>query len=178
MDHLLPLDLEKIGQPREYRLYYDGKGGYRGAERGHLHLTAVRRSKSGARDDFDLEVFPYAETAVLELPKRNVLIVKQTGLGVPAGDQFNLFSSANGRLYRVQFLDGPRSEPIIFGEHYSAGSPAKISFLDGGRVIKTINAWPLGDKIHFKRYEWDGANFRLTTSFDCKLGKCPDVTKD
>ena len=176
MEQNLSLDLEKSGHKLDYKLSWDGKDADIIDPRGHLHLRRSGQSAADTGDDFDLGVFPRAIATYYELPGRNIVVIQQTGLGAPAGDQFHVFSSANGILYRVQFLDGGKSEPIIFGEHYSAGSPAAISFLKGGAIIKTLNAWPLEDNaIHFKEYEWDGANYKLKKASICAYNHCPDI---
>jgi hypothetical protein len=169
----LSLDLEKTGNKTTFILRWSGTR-KSNPPIGHLYLERARKVPVTVIDSFDLGYIPSPETITLELPKRNVLLVIARGTNPTAGQVFHAFSSSGGLLYRVQLIDGETSEPLVFAEHYSAGSPSLIKFMDSGRTVRTLTTVdPETLTRRITDYSWDGVGYRRSTSFECVGDKCP-----
>jgi|SRR3990172_9102964 len=170
---VLSLDLSKNGKNEDYLMYWDGAD--KMDEKGRLHLRKARQFGVDTVDDFDIGFRPNVEAFLFELPKRNVLVIHQFGLGPPGGDTYHAFSSMNGELYRVPFIDENMAIPIVFTEHYSLGNPAAIRFLENGAKIRTLVSTGKGMERRVTEYAWDGSSYRKQKSLTCNDPDCPDL---
>lgn len=172
------LDFEKTGYPVELQVSWSSPKNVK--EDGRLSLKKVRQFGVDTADQFDLGFRPSLESRYFELPGRSVLFIRQHGVGSPGGDTIHAFSSIAGTVHRVSLIDERTARPLIFTEHYSAGSPAALRILEDGKRLRTLvspDSFEGNPIRQIDDYSWDGSAYRRTKTMQCREPDCPEFAE-
>ena len=175
----LSLDLKKDGDREELLIFFEKFPGTDSSSCGPLGELHLRRSRNFG-DDFHLGSSGFAETSVLTLSDRNVLLIKTCGGGAAGGNNFQAFSvDDDHQLYRVQLRNSKGSTTLNFSEYTSAGTHFLIRFIDGGSLLRTIttpiNQGESGDARTFTEYRWNGLDYAEVKTIPCRAYACPGL---